>query len=452
MKTKLVERLSAKQRASGDAVAVSEIELPQGVPQLIVWDSDLTGFGVVVGRTQRTFIFNFTAPDGAKRRQKIGIHGEPRGDGTAWNASNARQAAEELRGKVSGGTDPSAEIRARSTGPTLREAMALHVDKMRAGEASPRSIEAVESEIALYVGSWLDNPLRAITRADCQTRHREISDGPGPYAANRTMRHVRAIWNTALKLHDIGVTPTVACHWNKEHRRQEPIPWKDLPAWRATVDKLGSSRRDYQFVVMLTGLREMDAATIRWDHVDLAARTLRRPNPKGGKDRAFTIPLSSALVEILKRRRSENAELGRDDHGWVFPTTAIKNAPCHLCAALGLGDHVKGSVIHLTEGKQQTARGATKAHNVIPTPHRSRDTYTTALVEVGGISPYAIDVLTNHRPPRGSVTAGYINLSDGHLAECQERVSDFLLAKMKAAKAASTNTSINGQSQLPSAA
>jgi hypothetical protein len=139
-------------------------------------------------------------------------------------------------------------------------------------------------------------------------------------------------------------------------------------------DELSPVRRDYQLVVLLTGLRRMDAATIRWEHVDFAARTLHRPSPKGGADRAFTIPLSRACFEILERRRAEN----RDDAGWAFPTDAMKGRACDLCAELGLPRHRVGARIHLVEAKE--------AADEIVSPHRLRDTYTSALAEVGGIN------------------------------------------------------------------
>ena len=178
----------------------------------------------------------------------------------------------------------------------------------------------------------------------------------------------------------------------------------------------------------------MDAATIRWEHLDLEEGTLRRPNPKGGKDRAFTIPISSECVRIFVAGASRTAACSRTgDGGWVFPTRAIKPKDCYLCAELGLPKtHTAGGIVHLIEGKQQhVLKKNQPPENIIPTPHRLRDTYTTALVEVGGISPFAIDVLTNHRPPRGSVTAGYVDLSMEHLAECQERVSAFLMDRIK---------------------
>ena len=192
-------------------------------------------------------------------------------------------------------------------------------------------------------------------------------------------------------------------------------------------------RGDYQMFVLLTGLRKMDAATVRWEHIDLDARTLRRPSPKGGKERAFTIPLSSECVKILARRQLENRVAFKEgDAGWVFPTRAIKSKPCALCAALGKPAHEGGAPVHLVEGKQQRFdKEKGKSTRILPSLHRLRDTYTSALVEVGGVSPFVIDVLTNHRPPRGSVTAGYIDLSIEHLTECQERVTQFLLTKLQ---------------------
>ena len=46
-------------------------------------------------------------------------------------------------------------------------------------------------------------------------------------------------------------------------------------------------------------------------------------------------------------------------------------------------------------------------------------------------APSGCGGVTNHRPPRGSVTAGYIDISMEHLAECQERVSRFLMDRIK---------------------
>jgi integrase len=426
--------------------SVAAIELPDGKSQVVVWDTELVGFGVVVGRQNRTFIAEGRV-NGQKRRKAIGIAGRMREDGTAWTVQLARTEARKILGDIAAGVDPNSERRLRREGPTLRDAIALHASKMRKEESRPRSITVFESESEMHLEGWLDRPLAAVTRTEVRERHEELTKDSGEYLANRVMRHLRAAWNTLAKEQELPICPTIAVHWNKEHRRQEPIPWSELPGWYAKISVLEpiikdgrrvgvrpGVRGDYHLLTLLTGLRKMDAATVRWEHLDLEAGTLRRPNPKGGAERAFTIPISRECVKLFERRRRENKEKFPDgDGGWVFPTRAIKDKPCYLCAELGIGErHAPGAVVHLVEGKEQHVNEYTgEPENVIPTPHRLRDTYTTALAEVGGISPFAIDVLTNHRPPRGTVTAGYVDLSMEYLAECQERVSRFIMDRMK---------------------
>lgn len=419
--------------------ALDTYRLPPGATRGRIWDTKLPGFGVNVGARRVSFV--------AQRRIK--------GDREAsyvtlgqWAPSKlraadaglrdrtmtvqqARGAAIEALGKMRQGEDPrGADAPTPRSGITLRLALDKHLDRMRRAQRSPRGIGTIETETEKYLEGWLPRALEAITRTDCRERHEAITDAHGPYIANRVLRHLRAVWNSAAKEHELPACPTIAITWNKEDRRQEPIPWDKLPAWRAAVDALADEprrspvRRDYNLIVLLTGLRRMDAATIRFEHIDWTAKTLRRPNPKGGRDRAFAIPLSSEAVKILRRRQRENVGGGG---GWAFPSIALKSGACDLCAALGLGEHVAGSVIHMQEPKEDG--------DVLVSPHRLRDTYTTALVE-SGADPFTVDVLTNHRPPRGTVTAGYVNLGGDHLAAAQERVTQYLLAKMKPAKRA----------------
>src|SRR6185312_3011493 len=101
---------------------------------------------------------------------------------------------------------------------------------------------------------------------ECRELHAKLTKSAGPYVANRVLRHVRAAWNTAAKEHDLPVNPTVAVHWNKEERRQEPIAWSKLPGWKTIVttlepividgERVGARagvRGDYQMFMLLTG-------------------------------------------------------------------------------------------------------------------------------------------------------------------------------------------------------
>lgn len=460
-----------KQHLTDDTLRA--LKPPEDRPQLIVFDTKLTGFGVVVGQRSTTFIVN--------RRIGKKLHREALGSWTGrggeLDARAARKEALVRLGKLENKDQtPGTQKRASKSGPTLAESCKLYCDRLRKEGKRPTSIASVEREIGdakrSYLKNWLDRPLASITGKECRARHEQITADNGPHVANRVLRELRVIWNHIAKEAAAGTiegmpagavfpaNPTIAVVWNKEggtdeyvERRREPIAWSTLHTWRTTVDKLENPvRRDYNLVCLLTGLRRNDAASMRWEHVNLSdepfdtrvwnankkaweavqlpPRTVLRPSPKGGAKRSFSIPLSAELVKMLARRRQENVGLYSNDSGWVFPTRALKDGSdkkqrCYICHDLGMPEHVKGAITHMSEPKEDS--------KVLVAPHRLRDTYTSALAEIKDppLSPYVIDVLTNHRPPRGSVTAGYIDLSTEHLAGCQERVTEFLLAKME---------------------
>lgn len=291
--------------------------------QHIVWDSEMPGFGLRVGKSARAFIYQRDLPGGRTRRVTIGRW-------PAWSVDNARKRARELAVQIDRGVDPAAEKRARAArGVTLAQAVELHIARLEAKGGSQRTVDSMRDETRRHLGDFRPRPLREITRSDARRRHERLSKRNGPYVANRLMRCMRAASNTARREHpELPEAPTIAVLWNRERRRQEPIPWDDLPAWHERVLALSPVRRDYNLLVLLTGLRATDAATIRWDDVDLDRATLHRPRPKGGEARAFDVPLSRQCVEILTRRKAENETQfapHKGDAGLVFPSVVRRD-------------------------------------------------------------------------------------------------------------------------------
>lgn len=304
----------------------------------------------------------------------------------------------------------------------------MHLRAMRAKGCTPRSTGTLEEECRRHLGDWLARPLDRITRRECAARHEDLTERSGPAVANRVLQQLRALYNTASRRDErLPVTnPTIAVTFNRIRRRRQPIPWSELPAWRARVEALSNPvRRDLQLFLLFTGLRSLDARTVRWEHVDLEAGTLHRPCPKGGVDRAFTIPLARAMLALLARRCDDNRSLPGllpsepglpSDGGWTFP--ALDRA---------------GRVTHVVEPKEQRLVAGRKV-SVLPSPHRLRDTFASAAHEAR-LHPLDLKILMNHAlPAADDVTQGYIRPSLEHLRGCVEAVAAFLQERMGSAR------------------
>jgi integrase len=83
------------------------------------------------------------------------------------------------------------------------------------------------------------------------------------------------------------------------------------------------ARRDLHLFMLLTGMRRTATCQALAAHVDLQAAALHVPRPKGGEDRAFDVPLSTPLVDLLRHRLAENEAIDRGTP-WLFPSITGK--------------------------------------------------------------------------------------------------------------------------------
>lgn len=396
------------------------------VRQRIYWDTELPGFGVLASLTVKSFI---AQKDIGGRTVRVSIGRYP-----TWAPDQARRRARELLVDMDKGIDPHAKAREEAARQrrmewqtfTLAQAVDEHCARMRTKGCVARSIDTVRDIVDRYLDDWRNRPLVAITRTDCVARHRQVTADHGPVVANGAMRMLRAAYNSARKLYpDLPTNPVAAVEFNPQHRKRSPIPWADLPAWWEKVQAIENPiRRDLQLTMLLTGLRSADAKTIRWEHLDFEAGTVHRPKPKGGEDRAFTVPLCSFLLSLLARRRLDNLRYFSHDGGWVFPARdrAGRVVPTAEAKEQRYLRDENGEIL-LRDGK------ATKIA-YLPSPHRLRDTFVTACLEAG-VGMFERKILVNHRLPEQDVTEGYQRPSLDHLRGCVEKVAAFLLAKAK---------------------
>lgn len=385
--------------------SIDKLETPTPVPpavqaQAFYRDDLLKGFAVRVTETGvKSFIVE-TRVNGRTRRATLGKY-------PALTAEHARKLAAERLGAIASGRDPDAEKReAMARAVTLAEAFDAMLE---ARPLKPRSIYDYKRVMAVAFPTWQRRALVSITKDQVERHHRQIAANHGEAYANLAMRVLRATLNYAASKYEDAAGNSILPEnpvkrlsatraWYRVERRQTLIKAHQLGAWWAAVDALESlTVADYLRVLVLTGLRRTEAASLEWWHVDLKGRTLTVPDTKN--HRPHVLPLGDYLTDLFTRRRAELPAAA-----FVFP------------AATRAG--------YLVEPRKSMLK-VTAASGVEFTVHDLRRTFIT-IAESLDIPAYALKRLLNHKDG-SDVTAGYIVADVERLRRPVQQIEEFIL-------------------------
>jgi integrase len=187
--------------------------------------------------------------------------------------------------------------------------------------------------------------------------------------------------------------------WYRLPPRERMVKTDNLPAFYQAVDELPSrTQRDYLLLLLFTGLRRREGASLLWDDVDFAARVIRLPARRTKTGRPLDLPMTDFVRDLLIARRA----IGNDGP-FVFGA-----------------DSKSG---HLEEPKfplQQVA----ETSGIKVSAHDLRRTFVTVAEETD-ISVLALKALVNHSLGN-DVTSGYVQMSRERLREPAQRVCDRL--------------------------
>lgn len=363
--------------------------------QTIYTDSELPGFGLIVGRKTKTY-FAQKEVNGRTVRHKIGTHG-------VFNPEQARNDAREKLIRMSRGENLNQTKReAAIKGITLEQAIDAY-EKSRNRISCSTTYKFKRCREA-WLTSWLKLSMVTITKEMVVSRHKALTEEYGGATANQAMYMLRAVYNYALVLYDItNPNPVMvlsqAKKWHAQERRTRIIKSTQLKHWYETVMLLENSAvRHYLCLLLFTGMRRNEALSLRWENVDFEEKIFTVPNTKNKKP--LLLPMSNYIYDVLqdRKKRSGNSE-------WVFPSNS------------GAG--------HLVEPKRAVASVIEKS-GVAFTVHDLRRTFIT-IAEGLDIQYYALKRLLNHSQ-KGDVTAGYIIPSVDRLRKPMQQITDYILA------------------------
>ena len=383
--------------------------------QVLYWaDGNATpGLGILVSgvSTSKSWVIQGNLPSGKTRRITLGPVAVLSIE-EAWEAAKPKLTA------ILNGNDPKLTLPQRQLASmTVAEVLE---DYLTANSNLRPTTLRMYRGAAKHLGPLLDRCMREITAEHVERQFRGIERDVADRRASGAIRGGvnvtgKAISNCAMRLfgslwefqaerdNGFGANPVRGRNfkrqWHNLDRRTRTIPSDRLADFYAAARKLPSDiQRDLVLLGLFTGMRENEAAGLRWDEVDLIGRALRLPEARMKGRKAFTLPMSDVVYRILMARRI----IGREGP-FVFP-------------GHGKSGHCESFSYALSQIAQMTG--------ITVSPHDLRRTYASVAATCP-IPPIALKLLIAHSTG-GDVTAGYTIFTTEQLRQSAQIVADRL--------------------------
>jgi len=341
----------------------------------------------------------------------------------ALTLGKARRAAQKALAEVVDGVDPSARKKAaREAAKAAREAedriedvVATFVQSHLAKQTSPGWAKEAERLLRVeIVAKWGKRRLGEITPREVDKLLGEIAERPAPITANRTLAVFRKMcnWAAAPKVGLISASPCAGVEApTQEHSRERVLSDEEVRlAWKA-FDAIDWPFGPLAKLLLLTGMRRDEVASLRWSEVDLGARLIRLPGGRTKNGKPHHVPLSdtaSAVIEGLPH-------VGRAD--FVFSTTGRSRVSGFSRAKSAID-----KAIIATMRAEAEARGDDPGDIHPPAPwviHDLRRTVATNLQRVG-VKLEVTEAVLNH--VSGS-RAGIVGVYQRHEYAAEKRAA-----------------------------
>lgn len=389
---------------------IDKINVTEGKDQVFYRDEQLKGFALrVTANGVKSFIVETRIANKVKRIT-LGKYGQ-------LTAEEARKQAKYLLGQIAKGDNPIAEKKANKIkSMTLSQVFNDYLKARK--DLKSLTIKDYQGILKQVMPDWLDKPLINITREMIAKRHTQYGQTNSKARANYAMRVLRAVFNFAVHEYQLdNGQPVVAVNpveylshtrsWFRVDRKSTVIKSHQIAAWHEGLTRLGEQDdypqammwKDYFLLILFTGLRRMEAASLRWTDVDFKAKTFTVQDTKNRE--IHTLPMTDFLYELLWRRKQFKTS------EFVFPAPSKTG--------------------HIMEPRKAMLKVA-ELSGIPFTVHDLRRTFATT-AEGLDLPAYALKRLLNHKMTN-DVTAGYIMRDVERLRKPMQRISDFLVSQI----------------------